>query len=59
MILSTFMPKSLIIGMFSGIVIEITPQYYTSFTFGFRIVMLVLGILSLLGSVTSIMRKSG
>jgi MFS family permease len=59
LILSTFMPKSLIIGMFSGIVIEVTPQYFTSFTFGFRIVMLVSGILSLLGSVTSIMRKSG
>lgn len=58
-ILSIFMPKSLIVGMFSGIVIEITPQYFNGFTYGFRIVMLLSGVLSLAGSLTSVLRNAG
>ncbi|MGC8505486.1 MAG: MFS transporter [Thermoplasmata archaeon] len=59
LVLSIFMPKSLIVGMFSGIVIRITPLYFSSFTYGFRIVMLISGILSLAGSMISILRNAG
>lgn len=57
LVLSLYMPKSLIVGMFSGIYVQITPQYFSSFLVGFRITMIISAILSLVGAVTSLMRS--
>ena len=38
-VLSLYMPTSLIIGIFSGFMVTITPLFYDSFINGFRIVM--------------------
>jgi MFS family permease len=58
-VLSSYMPKTLIIGMFSGIYEEITPQYFHGYLSGFRIVMLISAILSFCGAFTSLLRNKG
>ncbi|QRF74769.1 methyl viologen resistance protein SmvA [Thermoplasmatales archaeon] len=59
LILSLFLPASLITGMFSGTVVTITPFFYGSFVSGFRIVMLVSAILAIIGAMTSLMKSRG
>ncbi len=58
-IISSFIPRSLTVGMFSGNVVTITPEYFSSFTLGFRTVMLISAVLSLVGTVTSLVRNRG
>ncbi|MFG1415349.1 MAG: MFS transporter [Thermoplasmataceae archaeon] len=59
MIISAYIPRSLTVGMFSGTVVTITPQYFSSFSEGFRIVMIVSAILSLIGALTSLLKNKG
>ena len=59
MIISAYIPRSLTVGMFSGTVVTITPQYFSSFSQGFRTVMLISAILSLVGAVTSLLKSRG
>ena len=58
-IISYYIPRSLTVGMFSGTVVTITQQYYSSFTLGFRTVMLISSILCLIGTGTSLIRNKG
>ncbi|MCL4452075.1 MAG: MFS transporter [Candidatus Thermoplasmatota archaeon] len=58
-IISAYIPRSLTVGMFSGTVVTITPQYFSSFSEGFRIVMIVSAILSLIGALTSLLKNKG
>ena len=58
-IISSYIPRSLTVGMFSGTVVTITPEYFSSFTLGFRTVMLVSAVLSLLGTLASLIRNRG
>ncbi len=58
-VLSVYIPKPLIIGMFSGTVVVITPSYYTGFIEGFKIVMILSAILSIAGAFTSLMKNKG
>ena len=57
MVLSLYMPRSLIIGIFSGFMVTITSLFYESFVNGFRIVMLISSALAFIGAVTSLMNK--
>ena len=59
MIISAFIPRSLTVGMFSGTVVTITPQYFSSFSEGFRTVMIISAILSLIGALTSLLKNKG
>ncbi len=59
LVLSLYMPRSLIIGMFSGSIVTITPLFYDSFVNGFRIVMLMSAVLAFIGAVTSLMKNRG
>ena len=59
MVLSLYMPRSLIIGIFSGFMVTITPLFYDSFINGFRIVMLISSVLAFIGAVTSLMKNRG
>ena len=59
LVLSLYMPRSLIIGMFSGSIVTITPLFYDSFVNGFRIVMLISSVLAFIGAVTSLMKNKG
>ncbi|MEM0134779.1 MAG: MFS transporter [Thermoplasmatales archaeon] len=59
MIISAYIPRSLTVGMFSGTVITITPQYFSSFSQGFRIVMIISAALSLVGAFTSLLKNRG
>ena len=58
-VLSLYIPRSLIIGMFSGTKVTITPLFYDSFINGFRIVMLISSVLAFIGAVTSLMKNRG
>lgn len=58
-IISSYIPRSLTVGMFSGTVVTITQQYYDSFTMGFRTVMLISAVLSMLGALTSLIKNRG
>ena len=58
-VLSLYMPTSLIIGIFSGFMVTITPLSYDSFINGFRIVMLISSALAFIGAVTSPMKNRG
>lgn len=58
-IISSFLPRALTVGMFSGNVVAITPEYYDSFILGFRAVMLISAVLSLLGAATSLIKSRG
>lgn len=55
-VLSEFMPKSLTLGIFSGIYVQITPEYFNGFINGFRTVMIISAILSFSGAVISLLR---
>jgi len=57
LVLSVYMPKSLTIGIFSGIYVQITPQYFNGFLSGFRIAMIISAALSFSGAVTSLLRN--
>jgi len=59
LILSLYMPRSLIIGMFSGSIVTITPLFYNSFISGFRVVMLISSLLAFIGAVSSTMKNIG
>ena len=59
MVLSLYMPRSLIIGIFSGFMVTITSLFYESFVNGFRIVMLISSALAFIGAVTSLMKNRG
>jgi len=59
LVLSLYMPRQLIIGMFSGSIVTITPLFYDSFISGFRIVMLISSVLAFIGAVTSTMKNKG
>ncbi|MCL4341014.1 MAG: MFS transporter [Candidatus Thermoplasmatota archaeon] len=59
MIISAYIPRSLIVGMFSGTVITITPAYFSSFSMGFRTVMLISAVLSIAGAATSLLKNRG
>lgn len=56
---SLFLPKTLVVGMFSGTIVSISLSSFDGFIHGLRIIMLISGILSLIGAGTSIMRNSG
>jgi MFS family permease len=58
-IISAYIPRPLTMGMFSGTVVAITPQYFNSFSEGFRTVMFISAILSLVGAVTSLLKNRG
>ncbi|KAA8922213.1 MFS transporter, partial [Thermoplasma sp.] len=58
-ILSAYIPKDLVSGIFSGVIVSIDPAYASDFVNGFRIVMLVSGILSLAGAYTSTLKNKG
>ena len=51
------MPTSLIIGIFSGFMVTITPLFYDSFINGFRIIMPISSALAFIGAVTSLMKN--
>ena len=57
LVLSLYMPRSLIIGMFSGSIVTITPLFYDSFINGFRFVMLISSVLAFIGALTSLMKN--
>ncbi len=59
MVLTLYMPRSLIIGMFSGTKVTIMPLFYESFVNGFGIVMLISSVLAFIGAVTSLMKSRG
>ena len=59
LVLSLYMPRSLIIGMFSGSIVTITPLFYDSFINGFRFVMLISSVLAFIGALTSLMKNRG
>ncbi len=58
-VISAYIPRSLAVGMFSGTVVAITPQYFSSFSQGFRTVMIISAILSLAGAITSLLKNRG
>ncbi|BAB59957.1 multidrug resistance protein [Thermoplasma volcanium GSS1] len=58
-ILSTFMPRTMVVGIFSGIFVTISQAYYDSFVSGFRLVMLISAVLSFIGAYTSLMKETG
>ncbi|WP_156778506.1 MFS transporter [Thermoplasma acidophilum] len=58
-ILSSYIPRELVSGIFSGAVVSIDPAYAADFVHGFRIVMIVSGILSLAGAYTSLLKNRG
>lgn len=59
LILASSLPRTVIIGMFSGISFTSLTEYSSLFVSGFKNVMLVSGILSLIGSYISFLRKKG
>ncbi len=56
-ILASAMPRTMILEMFSGIQISVNTIYYGYFVTGFKLVMLISGILSLIGVYTSLLRE--
>lgn len=54
-IISAYIPRDLTVGMFSGTVIKLTPEYFNSFTSGFRTVMMISSLLSLAGAALSLL----
>ncbi|MGC8608879.1 MAG: MFS transporter [Thermoplasmata archaeon] len=58
-VLSIYIPKPLIVGMFSGTVVAITPYYYHGFIEGFKVVMILSALLSVAGAFTSLMKNRG
>lgn len=55
--MSIFVPKSFIIGMFSGVYVQVSSQYVAGFISGFRSVMIISSVLSFIGAITSLMRS--
>jgi MFS family permease len=58
-VISSYIPRSLTVGIFSGTVVTITQKYAASFTLGFHGVMLISAILSILGAITSLVKNRG
>ncbi len=56
-LLASALPKNLILEMFSGIQVSINTIYYEDFINGFKLVMIISGLLSLLGVYTSLLRE--
>lgn len=55
-ILAASLPRTMLLEMFSGVEGVITISYYNAFVSGFKVVMLVSGILSLIGVYTSLLK---
>ena len=58
-ILSNALPKKMLLGIFTGIMQTASVTYIDAFVTGFRISMLLSGILSLVGAYTSILKNKG
>lgn len=55
-ILAASLPRTMLLEMFSGVQNVITISYFNAFVSGFKVVMLVSGILSLIGVYTSLLK---
>jgi MFS family permease len=56
-ILAASLPRTMLLGLFSGAQSTITLSYYNAFVSGFKVVMLISGILSLVGVYTSLLKN--
>lgn len=59
LLLAESLPRNVIIGMFSGITFNSLSAYSGTFIHGFKVVMIVSGIISFLGSYTSLLKNRG
>lgn len=58
-ILSNAIPRTLLVGMFSGVFQTISIQFTNEFIIGFKYAMLFSGIVSLIGAYTSLLKTKG
>lgn len=58
-ILSGALPRTMLLGMFSGLTESVTLTYVDEFVFGFKMAMLFSGIMSLIGAYTSLLKNKG
>lgn len=58
-ILSGALPRTMLLGMFSGLTQSVSLTYVNEFVFGFKMAMLFSGIMSMVGAYTSLLKNKG